>query len=562
MSYSVCKPSVKSNEIQQSMVTPQSGVTVVAKGEADKHQAKLGTPQSIRVGAALSNQREKINKDNVFERSTDDYQKMKDSNEKVYENSNGRKSGNSLGNEVVKNNSPESYRSSSISKIQSNVSKNSLKPEANKIQTLFDGSNKQSYSKPNQIKKDNNVKHTIETNDGYKIEKENPLSKGSSELKESLNMSSKGGYSGEKQLRKIKPKDKIGTKPSENMNSMKEKLRAPSPIRKSAIPIETLPRHDTPSNIVIEGDDHDLIVNEDDENGDYILNELKDLGYTISAYITVIDSGDKKTLPYLDVIDRNGQRSIIELDEKYSIEPLPEIKTFLIKSDKSAPIPFSLRDGAFKCAGLDCSGIAFISEDDISILKKNIFTKPITKNDQNITEIRYIAPGHLSKKEDPIEYTPYPVQKIEEIFVDPDRIEKNNIQVNKRIWKSIFYNCNIELEKSKTSLDRFNQLFNKFKDDYIKACDNIPKYLEELSYVADQYQQNEDQILSEEDKENLKLVIYNLHRRNEHLMELTKLCRMVAMARTNLEIVNNTVRDAVDYISDEIKPDVKVLEIV
>jgi hypothetical protein len=87
-------------------------------------------------------------------------------------------------------------------------------------------------------------------------------------------------------------------------------------------------------------------------------NELLNAGYApLSKIVIRTDGGDKRT-QYIKAINKNGQKVFILIDvHGYTTARSTDLT--LVESQSASIVPYSLKTGAFNCAGKDVCGVAF-----------------------------------------------------------------------------------------------------------------------------------------------------------------------------------------------------------
>ena len=275
---------------------------------------------------------------------------------------------------------------------------------------------------------------------------------------------------------------------------------------------------------------HDLIENASVEQ------ELIKNGYTIINRMLVIDK-DNTQLNYLKCINKLGQYVYILVDNGYL--PYREKDLEYREIDESYMLPLSIKTGILDCVDLQVNGIIFDSDGILCIVKRNSFL--------NLEEKTYALLG--SSQELPNECIPHPLITLSEIKQDANCILEITDTIVKKI-RSEFYN------KIMSNLDSFSkniQTLNTIVNEYNKLLTETKSKMEndfiELEEYDRKYTKNPPVL--EENKQNHKLVKYNMRKMNEAFIEFVSLNGGLYQENKNVMSIIDKMNDFLQFSKNE-----------
>ena len=180
--------------------------------------------------------------------------------------------------------------------------------------------------------------------------------------------------------------------------------------------------------------------------------ELLKSGYApLGKIIATKDDGTE--VEYIKAINSMGQKVFVLLDEPGFMN-----STISSLSMRSAPnaelVPYSIKIGASKCAGLDVCGVAFECGDSVCVLERH--DRDLTPRETTFKVIHSSEPevGKMQvTKENMVETVALPIVRLSEIRVNPDTVLENTNIVTRRLRN----------QEYRASLEKFTEMKTKLR---------------------------------------------------------------------------------------------------
>ena len=279
-------------------------------------------------------------------------------------------------------------------------------------------------------------------------------------------------------------------------------------------------------------------------------NELISYQYIPLSTIIIKNDNGMFLHKYIKAVNRMGQKVyiLIDGDTKKNINP----DLTLIDNKEGNVLPYSLKSGVMKMAGMDTSGVAIeCDQNGLCML-----TNDINEEDDNLS----IIESNFTFKEQPstgsvVEnygcHMSYPVVKLSEIKVNNDIVVEGTNNVTRKLRNSSYTTYLEEMKNVICSVQALeesqNTLLNLFENNALTLNDS----LDQLEEWNDYYTTNKPTAECDIKKQNL--IIHNMRIRNDYISYL--ICGMKRIADTQKQIdkLNNNVNEYIEFFQDQFK---------
>lgn len=275
-------------------------------------------------------------------------------------------------------------------------------------------------------------------------------------------------------------------------------------------------------------------------------NELLGLGYiTVSKIVIKADDGTKRT-QYIKAINKKGQKVFILVDVQGYTTALQTDLTLIETNNVNGNIvPYSLKTGAYNCAGTDVSGIAFeCGSDAVCVLVRGV--KEITPKESTFVFIEQPGMQVMGQKGS---IMTYPIVRLSEIRANADLILCNTDIVTRRLRNKAYVAELEELAVAQQSIGKLNAAyvrFNCMRED--NAC-KLNRTLTQLEQWNDIYMANPP--CSDEAKDRYRRLQYNLMQRNEGITTLLRCMKKVADKYQEIDCITREIDEITEYCEKE-----------
>lgn len=277
-----------------------------------------------------------------------------------------------------------------------------------------------------------------------------------------------------------------------------------------------------------------------------IENELLNSGYgPLSRIVIRTDNGEKRT-QYIKAINKKGQKVFIAIDV-HGYTSARSTDLTLIEAHNASIVPYSLKTGAYECAGKDVCGVAFeCGADAVCVLSRG--TDDLTPKEANFVFVEQNAPEAASLEINGTILT-YPVIKLSEIRANPDEVLKNTDIATRRLRNSSYTITFYELKHEKESINKLSEAFAKFDAIRENAAIKLNKTLRTLEEWNDVYMQNPP--TSDDNKDRYRKLQFNLAQRNDNISTLLRAMKKVADMNIEIDNITRNIDAITDHCEQE-----------
>lgn len=279
-------------------------------------------------------------------------------------------------------------------------------------------------------------------------------------------------------------------------------------------------------------------------------NELLSFGYIPLSTIIIKDSRGEFLHKYIKAINNMGQKNYILIDADTKQNILADLT--LIDNKYGNILPYSLKAGAIKMAGLDISGLAIECDNDSICMLSNT----INDEDDNIS----ITESNFTFTEEKTDaavtenygcYMSYPVVKLSEIRVNNKLVVEGANIVTRKLRNSSYVTY---LEDMKTTIVALKELevshktlLNLFETNAL----TLNESLDQLENWNQYYLNNKP--VEECDVKKHNMIIHNMRIRNDYIGYL--ICGMMRASSQSQKIneLNNNVKEYLEFFQDQFK---------
>lgn len=272
-----------------------------------------------------------------------------------------------------------------------------------------------------------------------------------------------------------------------------------------------------------------------------IEDQLLNNGYTPVVKIVLKDNSVKDIF-YVKAVNKKGQKVFVLVD----VEGGSFTGDVVLTSSKgTSNVPHSIKTGAYTCAGHDVCGIAFeCGNSSVCVLSRH-------EDELNPVEANYLfaSGGAQGLLDIPDNVMSYPIVRLSEILANADVVLENTDEVTRRLRNTAYVS---EMQDLAATCDSANKLqealaaFDNTRQDVVTKLNQTLVILEEWNdiYIANPPS-------SEEDKEKLKQLQYNLALRNEGISTLLRAIKKVSGNRSILENVARDINSVTEFCVKE-----------
>jgi hypothetical protein len=275
-------------------------------------------------------------------------------------------------------------------------------------------------------------------------------------------------------------------------------------------------------------------------------NELLSAGYApLSKIVIRTDDGDKRT-QYIKALNKNGQKVFILVDvHGYTTARASDLT--LIEAHNVSIVPYSLKTGAFNCAGKDVCGVAFeCGPDAVCVLSRG--SDDLKPKEANFVFVEQHVPSAASLEVEGSIMT-YPVIRLSEIRANPDLVLSNTDVVTRRLRNEGYKTLLTELVSTQHSINKLNEAFVRFncaRDEYATKLNQTLTILEKWNREYLKCPPTTD-----EGKDKYRKLQFNLAQRNEGIATLLRSIKKVADKKAEIDALTKEINDITDFCVKE-----------
>jgi len=283
-----------------------------------------------------------------------------------------------------------------------------------------------------------------------------------------------------------------------------------------------------------------------------IETELVKNGYTPVSKIAIVSpkmtkSGRKSpksakktndtTLQYVKSINKKGQTVFVLVDvDGYTTERITDVS--LIEVKDTSKLSQSIKSGAYNCASNDVCGVVFeCGCDTICVVSRD--AEEFTPRESTFS----FVDSDLSDEGETV--TPYPLVRLSEIKTDPSAVLCNTDTVMKRLRNSSYTFLLQEFNETKSASSKLSESVGRFDRMLSDAATKLSKTLSQLEQWNNFYIKSPP--TSQEEKERLSKIQYNLLRRNEGITTLLLSMKKVVEKQKEINLIAAEIADISEF---------------
>jgi hypothetical protein len=296
------------------------------------------------------------------------------------------------------------------------------------------------------------------------------------------------------------------------------------------------------------------IMNQEFEVRDYqgiianssLENELLNAGYApLSKIVIRTDSGDKRT-QYIKAINKKGQKVFIMVDVNgYTTARSTDLT--LIEAHNASIVPYSLKTGAYNCAGKDVCGVAFeCGSDAVCVLSRG--ATDLTPKEANFVFVEQSAPAAASVEIEGTIMT-YPVVRLSEIRANPSLVLANTDTVTRRLRNTSYTAELQELALAQQSINKLSASFVEFNKMREEVAVKLNRTLTQLEQWNDIYIASPP--MTDDAKDRYRKLQFNLAQRNEGIATLLRSVKKVADKRVEIDAIAQEIYEITEFCKKE-----------
>lgn len=275
-----------------------------------------------------------------------------------------------------------------------------------------------------------------------------------------------------------------------------------------------------------------------------IENELLEAGYGILSRIIVKDPNGNKRAQYIKSINKNGQKVFVLIDGQGYTKARSADLT-LVESNRVNIVPYSLKTGAYECAGKDVCGVAFeCGSDGVCVLSRGV--NDLTPKEANFVLVEKPTTTAAAVEIDGKVMT-YPVVRLSEIRVNPSLVLDNTDLVTRNLRNTSYQMELAAFNKEMQSLAALNDSFRRYnimRENVHARLTYITRELEKWNKV---YKENPP--TTDDMKNRYRLLQINLTRRNEDMETFLLVMKKISNKAIDLDLLTEEVNSITEYAS-------------
>lgn len=272
-----------------------------------------------------------------------------------------------------------------------------------------------------------------------------------------------------------------------------------------------------------------------------IENELLNSGYTPINKITIREDNGSKKIHYIESLNKKGQHVFVAIDTPgYATVRTSDLT--LIKATNASIVPYSIKMGAYNCAGSDVCGVAFkCGSDSICVLSRG--NDDLSPQEANFVFVEpHLPSAGMIQTADSI--IPYPVVKLSEIRANPELVLMNTDIVTSRLRNSS-YKAEVEqLGNAKSSVSKLVQALERFDRLREVTVLKLTTTLNQLNEWNDIYMKNPP--MSDIGREKYRQLQFNMANRNQGISDMLTTIQKVAAKHREVDRITNEINELSD----------------
>jgi len=219
----------------------------------------------------------------------------------------------------------------------------------------------------------------------------------------------------------------------------------------------------------------------------------------------------------------------------------------LIQAHNASIVPYSLKTGAYNCAGKDVCGVAFeCGSDAVCVLARA--PDDLTPKEANFVFLEKQTPP-VAALETEGTITTYPVIRLSEIRANPNLVLQNTDIVTRRLRNSGYSALLQELAVTQQSLNKLNESFIRFDRIREDVAGKLNTTLTQLEQWNNVYMQNPP--TTDDGKDKYRALQYNLTLRNDNIAVLLRIMKKVADLHRGINSITKEINDISDFAEKE-----------
>ena len=244
---------------------------------------------------------------------------------------------------------------------------------------------------------------------------------------------------------------------------------------------------------------------------------LLDAGFLPIEKILIKD-GNNIMCRFIKARNKLGHSVYVELDcdktSGYGFICASPFDPVLTVTTNPSGIPYSLKIGAFE-ANSDLYGIGFECEGSICTM---------SRKDPSLEPLETVFAYDTNNKEEIIENhnVPFPIVKMSEILANPKVVSRNIATSHARMRNVAFHSCMKEVQAMKKLAKELESEIETFDNISGEVSRLLSSTINELETMHEQYEQKG--INSEREAENVKIIRFNLNKRQDLTLDHIALC--------------------------------------
>lgn len=275
-------------------------------------------------------------------------------------------------------------------------------------------------------------------------------------------------------------------------------------------------------------------------------NELLNAGYAPLSKIVIRADGGEKRTQYIKAVNKMGQKVFILIDVNgYTTARSTDLT--LIEAHNASIVPYSLKTGAYNCAGKDVCGVAFeCGSDAVCVLSRA--PDDLTPKEANFVFVEQHAPSAAAIESEGSIMT-YPVIRLSEIRANPLLVLQNTDTVTRRLRNSGYTALLQELGTTQQSINKLNEAFvrfNRMRENVATKLNGTLTQLEQWNSVYMSHPPTTD-----EAKDKYRALQYNLSLRNENISVLLRSMKKIADLHDSIDIITKEINDISEFDEKE-----------
>lgn len=271
-----------------------------------------------------------------------------------------------------------------------------------------------------------------------------------------------------------------------------------------------------------------------------IEKQLVDAGYLPLDKILTKDNFGNLMCNYIKATDATGRGVFVELDCEGMVAVSPD-DVVLSSAASASVVPYSVKMGTYECASSDVCGVAFECDNEICTLKRG--ANGLTPKETVFSHSKTAHHGHHGVLDGhPIAY---PIVRMSEIMQNPEAVACSIKASHDRMRNTEFSSAAKDTQELAQASSDLHTHVKRYQKGQHYVSSTLSSTIADLEKLDRKYKQ--DPPSSDIEKNNHRLIHYNLRRRHDLVMDHIKISEAVNNRLNRIKELSQEIAELNDY---------------